>query len=234
MVKKRQMRKPKDTGSPKTPAVSRADLTTEQRILAAARREFCERGLDGARMQAIADRAGVNKALVHYYFRTKEKLFEVIIHDIASVIWRQIHKDLEARPGTPDLRSAIKSLVSSYIMTFARQPEIPMVLIRLLINRDKNFLPVVQSIIKAIGDEPQRIFSLFEKETKAGTIKKVDPIQLIMSVMSMIIITFLSRPIVEVLQQKTGLSITYDEKFYKSRVEFITDLVFDGIKERSK
>jgi hypothetical protein len=119
-------------------------------------------------------------------------------------------------------------------MTFAHQPEIPLILIRLLINRDKNFLPTVQSIIRAIGDEPKRIFSLFEKETRAGTIKKVDPVQLIMSIMSMILITFVSRPIVEVLQQRTGLSITFDDTFYKSRVEFITNLVFEGIKERSK
>jgi hypothetical protein len=151
------------------------------------------------------------------------------------MIWRQIHADLAAEgPKTPDLRSAVRSLVSSYIMTFARQPEIPLVLVRLLIDRDKSFLPTAKSIINAIGDGPKKIFSLFEKEIKAGTIKKVDPVQLIMSIMSMIIITFLSRPIVEILKQKTGVSITYDEKFYKSRVEFITNMVFDGIKERSK
>lgn len=216
------------------PFVSQADLTTEQRILAAARQEFCERGLDGTRMQAIADRAGVNKALLHYYFRTKEKLFEIIIHDIASTIWKQIHEDLESNPRPPDFRSAVRSLVSSYIMTFAHEPEIPLILIRLLINRERNFQPTVQNIIRAIGDEPKKIFSLFEKESKAGAIKKVDPVQLIMSVMSMIMITFLSRPVVEVLQQKTGLTITYDEKFYRSRIDFITDMVFDGIKERSK
>jgi TetR/AcrR family transcriptional regulator len=234
MVKKRHSRKQKTPGQTKSPAVLHADLTTEQKILAAARQEFCERGLDGARMQAIADRAGANKALVHYYFRSKEKLFEIIIQDIAGDIWRQIHEDLESNPGAPDFRSAVRSLVSSYIMTFAHQPEIPLILIRLLINRDKNFLPTVQSIIRAIGDEPKKIFSLFERETKAGTIKKVDPVQLIMSIMSMILITFVSRPIVEVLQQKTGLSITFDDTFYKSRVEFITNLVFEGIKERSK
>jgi TetR/AcrR family transcriptional regulator len=234
MVNKNRSLTRRNPAQVKPRAVLSADATTEQRILAAARQEFCERGLDGARMQAIADRAGVNKALLHYYFRSKENLFQVIIHDLASVIWRQIHKDLEARPGTPDLRSAIKSLVSSYIMTFAHQPEIPTILIRLLINRDKNFLPAVESIIKAIGDEPQRIFSLFEKETQAGTIRKVDPVQLIMSIMSMIVITFISRPIVEVLRKKTGLSITYDDKFYKARIDFITDMVFDGIKEHSK
>jgi TetR/AcrR family transcriptional regulator len=235
MVKqKASSRKQTGRGAAPPAAVAKPDLTTEQRILAAARLEFCERGLDGARMQAIADRAGVNKALLHYYFRTKEKLFEIIIHDIASNIWRQINEDLDANPGARDFRSAVRSLVSSYIMTFAHQPEIPLILIRLLINRDRNFLPAAQSIIRAIGDEPRRIFSLFEKETKTGSIKKLDPVQLIMSVMSMIIMTFVSRPIVEILQQKTGLSITYDEKFYKARIDFITNLVFDGIKEHSK
>jgi TetR/AcrR family transcriptional regulator len=231
MVKNKLLRKSKNPGPQNPQAIAQTDRTTEQKILDAARQEFCEHGLDGARMQAIADRAGVNKALLHYYFRSKEKLFEVIIHDIVSVIWRQIHQDLEGSFGKPDLRSAIKSLVSSYIMTFARQPEIPLVLVRLLIDRDKRFLPTAKSIINAIGDGPKKIFSLFEKEIKAGIIKKVDPVQLIMSIMSMILITFVSRPIVEVLQQRTGLSITYDENFYKSRVEFITDLVFEGIKE---
>lgn len=234
MVNKKRTRKPKTPAHARLSAISPAELSTEQRILSAAKQEFCEHGLDGVRMQAIADRAHVNKALLHYYFRSKEKLFEVIIHDIVSTIWRQIHADLESKPGTLDLRSAIKSLVTSYIMTFAGQPEIPLVLIRLLINRDRNFLPAVQSIVKAVGDEPIKIFSLFEKEAKSGIIRNVDPVQLIMSIMSMIIITFISRPIVEVLKQKTGLSITYDENFYKSRINFITDMVFDGIKEHSK
>ena len=54
------------------------DLNTEDKIVNAAEAEFIERGYSGARMQAIADKAGINKALLHYYFRSKEKLFEVI------------------------------------------------------------------------------------------------------------------------------------------------------------
>jgi TetR/AcrR family transcriptional regulator len=213
---------------------SRAGLTSEQRILAAARQEFCERGLDGARMQAIADRAGVNKALVHYYFRSKEKLFEVIIHDIVSAIWGKIHNDLDTPSPAADFRSVIRSVVSEYVRTFAAQPEIPMILMRQLINRDENFNLVAQSVLKAIGDGPSRIFSLFQREAAAGRIKKVDPIQLIMSIMGMIMVTFISRPIVEVLQKKTGISFAYDNEFYSARIDFITNLVFDGIKERSK
>jgi hypothetical protein len=63
----------------------------------------------------------------------------------------------------------------------------------------------------------------------------VDPVQLIMNIMGMVIVTFLSQPIAEIVKQETGFGITYDEKFYKARIDFITDMVFDGIaiKERA-
>jgi TetR/AcrR family transcriptional regulator len=234
MVKRSASRPARPTRPKHCPKPSGADLTTEQRILAAARQEFSERGLDGARMQAIADRAGVNKALVHYYFRSKEKLFEIIIHDIVSTIWGKIYYDLDTPSPGADFRSVIRSVVSEYVRTFAAQPEMPIILMRQLINKDENFNLVAQSVIRAIGEGPKRIFSLFEKETRAGTIKKVDPIQLIMSIMGMIMVTFISRPIVEVVQKKTGFAVSYDEKFYAARIDFITDLVFDGIKERSR
>lgn len=53
----------------------------EQKILTAARNVFIRKGFAGARMQEIADEAGINKALLHYYFRSKEKLFEVIFKE---------------------------------------------------------------------------------------------------------------------------------------------------------
>ena len=55
---------------------------TEQRILEAARRVFTRKGMAGARMQEVADEAGINKALLHYYFRDKQRLFEAL-HDVA-------------------------------------------------------------------------------------------------------------------------------------------------------
>ena len=205
------------------------DLTTEQKILSAARQEFCERGLDGGRMQSIADRAGVNKALLHYYFRSKEKLFEIIIREMVATIWKKIHGELNAKAQATDLRAIIRTLVSSYINAFSKHPEIPQILIHQLLHRDKNVLPIAQYIIQVIGDGPKKILLRFEKEWKTGKIKRVDPVQLMMNIMGMIIITFLSRPVVDVVQQQTGFSISYDDRFYKKRIDFITDMVFEGI-----
>jgi TetR/AcrR family transcriptional regulator len=55
---------------------------TERKILQAAREVFQRKGLYGARMQEIADAAGINKALLHYYFRNKDKLFDAIFSDV--------------------------------------------------------------------------------------------------------------------------------------------------------
>ncbi len=211
------------------------DLTTEQKILAAAREEFSERGIDGTRMQAIANRAGVNKALLHYYFRSKDKLFEVIIRDLVSGIWRAIRADLDRQPQALDLRSAVRSLVSAYITALSQQPEIPRILIRQLLNRDKNVRVIARTIIKEVGDAPLRIVAAFQREVKAGDIKKADPVQLMLNIVGMVIVTFLSQPIAEIVRKETGLSIPYDERFYKARVDSIADMVFDGIsiKERT-
>ena len=65
------------------------DKSTEQKILDAAKQVFMENGLDGARMQDIADKAGINKALLHYYFRSKDKLFERIFMEEAHEIYAQ-------------------------------------------------------------------------------------------------------------------------------------------------
>jgi TetR/AcrR family transcriptional regulator len=209
--------------------VPRPDLSTEQKILDAARQEFCEQGLDGSRMQAIANRAGVNKALLHYYFRSKDKLFEIIIREVVTAIWRQINADLSTQPQPADFRSAIRSIVSSYIMVFSTQPELPVILIRQLLSRGGDARGIAKYIIHAVGDGPLRIAALFQKEMKAGTIIKTDPVQLMVSIMGMILFTFLSQPIAKAVEKETGFIVKYDNVFYKARINFITDMVFEGI-----
>ena len=59
-----------------------SDHTTEQKILDAAEVVFHEKGFDGARMQEIADKATINKGLLHYYFKSKDALFDAIFNPI--------------------------------------------------------------------------------------------------------------------------------------------------------
>ncbi|HUI91169.1 MAG TPA: helix-turn-helix domain-containing protein [Chitinivibrionales bacterium] len=205
------------------------DLTTEQKILAAARQEFCERGIDGTRMQAIADRAGVNKALLHYYFRTKEKLFHIIIRDLVTTIWGKINRELDSA-GTPaDARTVISTLVSAYINTFAQNPEYPLILIHQLLHRDKNVPLILNQVIASLGEGPKRLTSLLSSEIRAGRIRKIEPIHFILNLIGMIMVTYVSRPASEMLSRASGLTLTYDEEFYETRIKAITDMICEGI-----
>ncbi len=212
------------------------DLTTEQKILAAAREEFCERGLDGGRMQAIADRAGVNKALLHYYFRSKEKLFEIIISDLVTTIWDRIRRELETTVTPADARAVISTLISAYINTFAQNPEYPLVLIHQLLHRDKNVPLILKQVVTSLGDGPARLIMLLNSEIRAGRVRNIDPVHFIMNVMGMIMVSFFSQPASEIIKRVSGLSITYDDDFYESRIQAITDMICQGIlvKEKQK
>src|SRR5690606_4984620 len=78
------------------------DTSTEKLILEAAKRVFHERGLAGTRMQQIADEAGINKALLHYYFRNKEQLFKAVFTDALAQVIPQITDIFNADQPLPD------------------------------------------------------------------------------------------------------------------------------------
>src|SRR5690606_32367118 len=92
---------------------------TEERILDSARDVFHERGYDGARMQEIADRAGINKALLHYYFRSKDQLFETIFKATVSKFLPAVLQNLA---GDETVSVKIHRFVSSYIDTLKANP----------------------------------------------------------------------------------------------------------------
>ena len=74
------------------------EKNTEDKIVSAAKKVFITKGMDGARMQEIADEAGINKALLHYYFRTKNKLFDkvfsIIFRDVLDVLEQAVYNEL--------------------------------------------------------------------------------------------------------------------------------------------
>jgi TetR/AcrR family transcriptional regulator len=98
------------------------DLNTEEKILAAARAVFMEKGMDGARMQDIADRAGINKALLHYYFRNKDKLFEMIFQDAMG---RFMPRLADVIIADVDFFVKIEKMVSMYMDMLAQNPYLP-------------------------------------------------------------------------------------------------------------
>ena len=102
------------------------DDSSEQRIFDAAHEVFVQKGLHGAKMQEIADRAGINKALLHYYYRSKEKLFETVVR---AVIHRVVPVLRELIESDKPLFEKIDFFIHFYLQTISRNPFVPLFLI---------------------------------------------------------------------------------------------------------
>ena len=102
------------------------DSNTQDKILEAAREIFFKQGYAGGKMQDIADAAGINKALLHYYFRTKEKLFEVIFLEAFSKFVPKLHLLFETEG--PFLEK-IENFIRIYITFLSSHSAIPLFVI---------------------------------------------------------------------------------------------------------
>ena len=119
---------------------------TEKKILDAARSVFIKKGMYGARMQEIADEAGINKALLHYYFRNKNKLFDAVFIDTASQF---IPNLVELLDSESSLEEKIQGFVSYYIDMLWQNPYLPVFIIN-EIHQDPERLKLMAGVFKDI------------------------------------------------------------------------------------
>ena len=172
------------------------DLTTEEKILEAAKKIFLAKGLDGARMQDIADEAGINKAMLHYYFRSKDKLFEKIFTEVANHFFPKLMAILISDQS---IFEKIESFCEEYINQVIQTPYVPIFILNEINRQPEAFLNKVLNIRKPPVDQ---FLKQLEKERKQGIIKRLEPIELLVNVMSLCIFPFVARPIIQLISGK--------------------------------
>jgi AcrR family transcriptional regulator len=207
--------------------------SSEQRILASAREEFIERGLRGARMQSIADRADVNKALVHYYFRSKDKLYDAVLQDTMETIVGALRRELPPDAGETDLRSLLRKIVTVYIMTFQKNPNFPRFIIRELADGGTRLPRLIDAGILTAGAFPVRIHRLLLDGMQNGTIRPVNSVHFLLNLLGMCVFTFIARPILTLVNERAPIGIVFDDAFFRDRVESIVDMACGIFRERS-
>lgn len=193
---------------------------TEEKILDAAQNVFIHKGMDGARMQEIANEAGINKALLHYYFRSKQKLFEAIF----KKVFKQIFPDLKAfihseRP----IEEKLQVFIEKYIDLLMKNPFLPSFILK-EVHRDPEFLA---SVIKGRGIDPQDLLTMFEKEMEAGNIRKMDPRELMINILGLSIFPFAAKPLMQIMFFDNDKK-AYNE-FLTRRKETVKRFVLDSI-----
>ena len=199
------------------------DSTTEEKILAAAKNVFIRQGMMGARMQDIADEAGINKALLHYYFRNKEQLFDVIFMGAVSQLFPRIRMIFEA---DGPLFEMIEKFCEDYIEIIAANPYLPLFMFN-EISRDP--VEFMKKINGAVGfPRPELFLQKIEREIKKGTIKKISPMQLLLNLLSMCIFPFIAKPLILI-------NLQLDEMQFRSvmeqRKKEIPRFIIDSIKK---
>ena len=168
--------------------MSETDLTTEQLILQAAKKVFITKGLDGTRMQEIADEAGINKSLLHYYFRSKDKLFEVIFKDIVMSFAPRIVGILNSPTSLFD---KIELFVGTYIDLLLENPHIP----GFLVNEVAKNPSRIVAALKMNGVNPDIMRAQLKKEVEAGVIRPLKVEDLMANLISLCVFPFMAKNI---------------------------------------
>jgi TetR/AcrR family transcriptional regulator len=198
------------------------DLSTEERILAAAEEIFHVKGYDGTRMQEVADHAGINKGLLHYYFKTKDRLFEAIF---SAAIHRMIGKISAILEMELSLHEKIGMIVDQYMSLLLRNPLLPRFVFTEL-NKDPEAF-----VGKHIGQQGKSAFKHFadsvEMGVEKGEIRAVDPRHLFMNMMSMLVFPFIGRPMLQVV---TGSDSEAYKQLLKERKEHVKQFIHDALR----
>lgn len=200
---------------------------TETKILDAAKEIFQHKGLSGARMQEIADKAGINKALLHYYYRTKDKLFEKVFDLAFSVFIPKIRDIVLSTDKT--VFEKIEFFVENYINLLQKHPYIPGFVINEL-NRNPEIL--VQVFEKNVQFKEMNLFEKFDNqlqdEFNKGIIRLVDSRNLMTNVIGLCIFPIVARPIIQGIMFNNNKE-EYDV-FLAQRKKFVTDFIINSIK----
>lgn len=171
--------------------------TKEQAILAAAEREFLSKGFDGARTTSIAAAAGVTHAMLHYYFRTKEKLFDRVLDEKMRLLCESVLTAF-GDPGLPFLER-IREGMSRHFDFIAANPDLPRFIVNEVTSKPARYDMMrqkIQPVMEMLADGVQREM---DELADRDEIERMDVRLLMLDILSLNIFPFVADPIIRPL-----------------------------------
>lgn len=163
------------------------DISTKERILAAAETEFLAQGYDRSRMQAIADRAQINKAMLHYHFRSKDELFAQIFRDKAELLFPKVEASLREQPDF--IRFACR-FVDLYVAHLIENPFLPSYLFQVSANH-------LELLKQVKVDLPKRLVAAFQAAVQQKQVRPHDARQFVVSLLGMCVMPFVAKNLIK-------------------------------------
>ena len=179
----------------------RRDGTTETRILEAARIVFLRRGTAGARMQEIAAEASVNQALLHYYFRSKDRLAKATFERAASQLMPAV---IQVMAGNDELETKVARVIELELDHLSRTPNLPGYIISEINHHPDRVRDLIRALSGLPPDDirPRVIAALgrqLDERIANGRIRPIAPDQFIVNLMSLCIFPFAARPLLSAI-----------------------------------
>ncbi|MDR3711756.1 MAG: TetR family transcriptional regulator [Puia sp.] len=194
-----------------------SDLSAEEKIKEAARKLFTQKGFAATRTRDIAQEAGINLALLNYYFRSKEKLFEIIMAENFKQFIRGISVNLSDERAT--IVEKADRIVKAYIDFLTLHPDLPLFVLNEIRGNPSRFA-------KRIDEEVAPMRTLFLKQIreagKDGRILPIDPFHFIANLIGLTVFPFVARPI---LQRVTGTTDEQFNAFMQERKTLVPDWI---------
>lgn len=208
--------------------VIKNDIETQEKIFKAATAVFEEKGFAAARMQEIADKAGINKALLHYYFHSKEHLFEAVFQPLMKKMFEKI---LSVFTMEISFEEKIRLYFNEHINIIAKTPRLPL----FLLNEISHNPDLVRGITETLKYDQvsEIIFKMHSEEMKEYGITENDLPQLIITIVSLAIFPFAARDVIKIMMSQIGDKQSFNA-FMRERKVFAAEFVITALKNRKK
>ena len=205
-------------------------MNSEERIKAAARKVFHQKGYAGTRTRDIAEEAGINHAMVNYYFRSKEKLFQIVMIETMTYFFQGISAILNEE--TTSLEQKIEQVVAKYIDLLLEEPELPTFMFNEVRSNPEPFIensPIYKALQNSV------LARQYAEAVARGEVSEPNLLQMVLNVISLVIFPFITQPILIVLNKM-------DNEQYKTLMlerkklipQWIKAMLFVGEKSENK
>lgn len=190
----------------------------------AALKDFASHGFEGARVDRIARFAGINKAMIFYYFSSKQNLYRTVIKDVFLDFIPLVQKVVME---SPDPEHLFESFPALYIRYFSSHRQVIQMIGREMIHSPTNIAPIIREIFSELPQKPiEMLPEVVSDWYRKGLISESDPVHFIFNIVPLCLFPIIARPMVEAI---LDIRITDDAEFLERRIQSITHLLKKGM-----
>lgn len=198
------------------------EISVKHRIFESAKDEFLKKGYDGARMQEIADKADVNKAMLHYYYGNKENLFQNVFAELFVEFFPKLRDLLQSKLPFVEI---LKNFIEIQFDIIARNPDLPLFLNNELARGNVHLKKILDA--KNKNSLFLEFTKILQTEIKNKRIRPIEPTHLIVNIISLNIFPFISKNMLLINLQFDPLEY---QLFLESRKKQVFEFIYNAIK----